>query len=93
MKPKTLRTELEDGVFAITLTRAAEYNTITPELRDELAAAIDEADADRERPRDPAARRGPRLLRRLRARLVDRRAGGRSARARAASGTRSPTTA
>ena len=42
---KTLRTDLEDGVFAITLTRAAEYNTITPELRDELAAAIDAGDA------------------------------------------------
>ena len=28
------------------LTRAAEYNTITPELRDELAAAIDQLDAD-----------------------------------------------
>ena len=27
---------------------ADEYNTITPELRDELAAAIDEADADRD---------------------------------------------
>src|SRR5215831_20725386 len=42
---KTLRTDLEHGVFAITLTRAAEYNTITPELRDELAAAIDAGDA------------------------------------------------
>ena len=30
------------------LCRAAEYNTITPELRDELAAAIDAADADRD---------------------------------------------
>src|SRR3954453_1687645 len=44
--PSTLRTETEDGVRSIVLTRAAEYNTITPELRDELAAAIDEADAD-----------------------------------------------
>jgi enoyl-CoA hydratase len=35
-----------DGVFSITLSRAAEYNTITPALRDELAAAIDEGDAD-----------------------------------------------
>src|SRR5574338_1327972 len=41
----TLRTDLENGVFAITLTRAAEYNTITPALREELAAAIDEGDA------------------------------------------------
>ncbi|MDT7613475.1 MAG: enoyl-CoA hydratase, partial [Pseudonocardiales bacterium] len=31
---------------SIVLTRAAEYNTITPQLRDELGAAIDEADAD-----------------------------------------------
>jgi enoyl-CoA hydratase len=44
----TLRTETKNGVRAIVLTRAAEYNTITPELRDELAAAIDAADADRE---------------------------------------------
>jgi len=46
----TLRTETADGVCSIVLTRAAEYNTITPGLRDELAAAIDAADAD------PAAR-------------------------------------
>ncbi|MCZ6821320.1 MAG: crotonase/enoyl-CoA hydratase family protein [Deltaproteobacteria bacterium] len=45
MSPKTLRTELEDGVFSITLCRAQEYNTITPELRDELAHAIDEGEA------------------------------------------------
>jgi len=45
---KTLRTDVDEGVFAITLTRAAEYNTITPELRDELAAAIDAGDADPE---------------------------------------------
>ena len=43
---KTLRTETRNGVGIITLTRAAEYNTITPELRDELADAIDRADAD-----------------------------------------------
>ena len=42
----TLRTETEDGVRSIVLTRAAEYNTITPALRDELAAAIDDAEAD-----------------------------------------------
>jgi enoyl-CoA hydratase len=42
---QTLRTSLEQGVFTITLTRAREYNTITPRLRDELAAAIDEGDA------------------------------------------------
>ncbi|MGH3714639.1 MAG: crotonase/enoyl-CoA hydratase family protein [Micromonosporaceae bacterium] len=43
---ETLRTETEAGVRSIVLARAAEYNTITPLLRDELAAAIDEADAD-----------------------------------------------
>jgi enoyl-CoA hydratase len=42
----TLRTEIEDGVGSIWLTRADEYNTITPALRDELAAAIDAHDAD-----------------------------------------------
>jgi len=46
MSPKTLRTDLEEGVYRITLCRSEEYNTITPELRDELAAAIDEGDAD-----------------------------------------------
>ena len=43
---ETLRTEKQDGVFSIVFTRAAEYNTITLQLRDELAAAIDEGDAD-----------------------------------------------
>src|SRR5262249_46465966 len=47
MNGKTLRTEVRDRVHVITLTRAREYNTITPELRDELAQAIDEGDADR----------------------------------------------
>ena len=42
----TLRTETNDGVRHLVLCRAAEYNTITPTLRDELAAAIDDADAD-----------------------------------------------
>ena len=45
---KTLRTETTDGVRSIVLARPSEYNTITPDLRDELAAAIDEADADPE---------------------------------------------
>jgi enoyl-CoA hydratase len=44
--PETLRTETDAGVRSIILTRAAEYNTITPKLRDELGAAIDAADAD-----------------------------------------------
>src|SRR5207249_4170253 len=34
------------AVCSIVLARPAEYNTITPALREELAAAIDEADAD-----------------------------------------------
>jgi enoyl-CoA hydratase len=42
----TLRTETKSGVFSIVLTRATEYNTITPQLRDELADAIAEGDAD-----------------------------------------------
>jgi enoyl-CoA hydratase len=45
---ETLRTETAEGVREIVLCRAANYNTITPALRDELAAAIDAADADRE---------------------------------------------
>jgi enoyl-CoA hydratase len=44
----TLRTETEAGVRAIVLCRPAEYNTITPALRDELGAAIEAADADPE---------------------------------------------
>ncbi len=43
---KTLRTESDAGVRSIVLCRPTEYNTITPALREELAAAIDEADAD-----------------------------------------------
>src|SRR5216110_3408198 len=44
--PTTLRTETEAGVRSIVLCRGAEYNTITPALRDELGAAIDDADED-----------------------------------------------
>ncbi|MDB4433173.1 crotonase/enoyl-CoA hydratase family protein [bacterium] len=43
---EALRTETEDCVRSIVLCRAEEYNTITPALRDELAEAIEEADAD-----------------------------------------------
>jgi enoyl-CoA hydratase len=50
MRMKTLRIETRNRVGIITLTRAAEYNTITPELRDELAGAIDRADADHDVP-------------------------------------------
>lgn len=45
---KTLRAETVNGVRHLVLCRAADYNTITPELRDELAAAIDAADDDRD---------------------------------------------
>ncbi|MCK6555168.1 hypothetical protein L6Q96_11420 [Candidatus Binatia bacterium] len=45
---ETLRTQTEDGVRTIVLTRAAEYNTITPQLAADLGAAIDAADADPE---------------------------------------------
>jgi enoyl-CoA hydratase len=44
--PQTLRTDTAGGVRHVVLTRAAEYNTITPALRDELAEAIDAADDD-----------------------------------------------
>lgn len=43
---ETLYTETRNGVRHVVLSRAEAYNTITPALRDELAAAIDEADAD-----------------------------------------------
>jgi enoyl-CoA hydratase len=44
----TLRTETDERVCSIVFTRAREYNTITPTLRDDLARAIDEADQDPE---------------------------------------------
>jgi len=44
---ETLSTETIAGVREIVLTRPEAYNTITPALRDELATAIDAADADR----------------------------------------------
>src|SRR4051794_31383519 len=43
---QALRTETEAGVRSIVLCRPNEYNSITPALCDELAAAIDDADAD-----------------------------------------------
>ena len=43
-----VRTETDAGVRSVVLSRPDEYNTITPELRDELAAAVDDADADRD---------------------------------------------
>ncbi len=44
--PTTLSTHTDSGVRVVTFTRAQEYNTITPALRDELSAAITEADED-----------------------------------------------
>lgn len=40
----SLRTKIEAGVSSIVLCRPNEYNTITPALCDELAAAIDKAE-------------------------------------------------
>jgi enoyl-CoA hydratase len=48
MRYSTLRTETANGVRHIVLSRAEAYNTITPRLRDELAYAIDAADAARD---------------------------------------------
>jgi enoyl-CoA hydratase len=45
---ETLRTETSDGVRSIVLCRADAYNTITPQLRDELSQAIDDAEFDRD---------------------------------------------
>ena len=42
-----IRIEDEDGVRRLILCRPDEFNTITPELRDELDAALDAADRDR----------------------------------------------
>ena len=41
-----IRIEDDGAVRSLVLCRADEYNTITPELRDELGAAIDAADID-----------------------------------------------
>ncbi len=44
--PTSLTTQLDSGVYTIVLNRPKEYNAITPNLRDELAAAIEAANAD-----------------------------------------------
>src|SRR5437867_12652258 len=44
MTGNAVRVEDEGGVRSLVLCRTDEYNTITPQLRDELGAAIDEAD-------------------------------------------------
>jgi enoyl-CoA hydratase len=43
----SLRIDTNAGVRTIVFARAERYNTITPELRDELSAALDDADVDR----------------------------------------------
>ena len=43
---ETLRFETDEGVRSIVLSRPDAFNTITPVLRDELAEAIDAAEAD-----------------------------------------------
>jgi enoyl-CoA hydratase len=42
-----IRIEDDGAVRRLVLCRPAEFNTITPELRDELGAALDDADRDR----------------------------------------------
>jgi enoyl-CoA hydratase len=42
----SLRIDTNAGVRTIVFARAERYNTITPELRDELGAALDNAEAD-----------------------------------------------
>ncbi len=44
--PSALRTETSNGVREIVLCRPDSYNTITPTLRDDLEAAVDEAGSD-----------------------------------------------
>jgi hypothetical protein len=44
----SLRIDTNAGVRTIVFARAERYNTITPELRDELSVALDEADLDRD---------------------------------------------
>lgn len=46
MSNDTLRAEIADRICTITFTRAEQYNTITLAMRDELAATLDEANAN-----------------------------------------------
>jgi len=48
MPNPAIRVETNHGVRHLILCRAEAYNTITPQLRDELSAAIDDADTDHE---------------------------------------------
>ena len=94
---KTLRTETVDGVCSIVLNRPREYNTITPALRDELAAAIDQADADPDarvillRAEGPAFCAGYGLDWSTSAQAAESPGSGRRAQAGSGCGTRSPT--
>ena len=62
-----IRTSDDGAVRRLTLCRPERYNTITPQLRDELGAALDAVQADRDRAGRAARRRGAGVLRRLRA--------------------------
>jgi enoyl-CoA hydratase len=44
----SLRIDTNAGVRTVVFAQAERYNTITPELRDELSDALDDAEADRE---------------------------------------------
>src|SRR5579872_4010035 len=46
MSDSAIRVETRNGVRHLVLCRPEQYKTITPQLRDELSAAIDDADAD-----------------------------------------------
>lgn len=46
--PDTLITETESSVRTIVFNRPEEYNTITPQFREELATAVEDADSDPE---------------------------------------------
>ena len=72
-----IRTEDYGAVRKLVLCRPDEFNTITPQLRDELDAALDDADRDSEREGRAVGGGGPSVLRRVRARLVDGRPRGR----------------
>jgi enoyl-CoA hydratase/carnithine racemase len=48
MPYSTIRTEVADRVLTIVLDRPEKLNAFTPEMKDELIAALDEADADDE---------------------------------------------
>ena len=70
-----IRIHDEDAVRRLVLCRPDEYNTITVELRDELDAALEQADRDRVREGRFAQCGRQGVLRRFRARLVDARSG------------------